>query len=256
MEGLEKLLHSRLEEKMSDGSFKKILDEYIDSSVRSTLEDLFKHDRWDKEKNGEGYKYIDKTISPLVMRALEESDLEKVAENTKVAMNELINQCSVAQTGKAIGRFLGLFDENEGRQIKIMSDYSLENIFEKYKDFVQSMIDREWLEENNVELDEDGRAWVGVTCKIEDLQTKTSWMSVDDLKLVKFMVNDTEENDFFEQMFLAKDYKGRWCISLTKNQFGLDDIKNLTKFNMLIYYLNSRCVYITDLSCIDEDIYV
>lgn len=257
MEELEKLLHCKLEEKMSDGSFEKILDEYIDKSIRYTLEDLFKHDRWDEEKNGEGYKYIDKTISPLVMKVLDESDLEKVAENTKVAINELVNQCSVAQTGEAIGRFLGLFDENEGRRIEIMSDYSLKDIFEKYKDFVQSIIDKEWLEENDIEFElDEGEACVGVSCSVEDVQTEGSWSTIKDLKLVKFMVNESEDNDFFEQMFLRKDYKGRWCISLTKNQFGLDDIKSLTKFNMFMYYLNSRYVYIADIHDIDEDIYV
>ena len=79
MKELNELIHKALETKLEDGSFDKILSDYIDKAIKGTLEAMFKKS-WhpNEEPHGEAYAFVDGIVRPLVMKSLEDCDLQRI----------------------------------------------------------------------------------------------------------------------------------------------------------------------------------
>ena len=249
MNDFERLMHDVLQKKMEDGSFDAIVDKYVSDAIEKSLSRLFSKPY--NGEPGEGYVYIEKAINPLVMHALEQSRFNETAEKTKLAINNLVEQCVIAQTGKALNASLGIFNKNE--KINFRQEYSLKKIFDKYKEYVKSNIDKDFCDDHDIYI-EEGTAYISVCCSVEDVETER--YSYDDRKSVTFYIENVEEDDLKVSFFLKKDYKGRWLVDEGHGPLGLDALCRLSDMQMFLYALANEWAAITDINEYDDEVCV
>lgn len=256
-EELEKLLHEALQRKMEDGSIETILGKYIDDAVKNALNDLFNHNNWRPEDNGEGYNYVKKTISPLIMKALETSNLDFVAKKTKLAIDQLIAQSSIAQTGKALNGALGLF--NDEIVITYGQKFDFKLIFDAYKRYLANDLDKNWCEDNNVDIDTDdgdATAYITACCEVEDIETnRYAYKS----KSVTLYVQEEEDEGHEEHkiaFIIEQDYANRWIVKTHSSMLGLSDLKYMNEVELLLYSLATHWADLENVKDIEENLQI
>lgn len=250
MKEINELLHKALETKLEDGSFDKIVSEYLERSIKSIMEKMFERS-WNPEKNphGEAYAYLETIIQPLVMKSLEDCNLNHIAKKTKLAMNAIIEQCSIAQYGNALAKATGLFGQPEDIEWKQL--YSMKKILQAYVETIQSEtyeFDREWFLDNDYEI-EEGKAYLECSMSIEDIETK-SWTTVSDKKLVTLYIEGLDEDENHAiQFIIYRDYSSGWRVDYMQfKAFGFDELKRMNSVELLLRKLASSYAILTDIS--------
>lgn len=251
MKELNELIHKALETKLEDGSFDKILSDYIDKAIKGTLEAMFKKS-WhpNEEPHGEAYAFIERTVSPLVMKSLEDCDLQRIAEKTKLAMNAIIEQCSIAQFGNTLTKATGLFGDSE--KIEWKQRYSMTKILSAYVKMIEQdyTFDKDWFLEHNFDLDE-GCAYLECSMAIEEIEAD-SWSRLRGKKRVTLRIESLDEDDRdqkFIEFIIYEDYEGEWRIDYMQfKAFGLDELEHMNSVEMLLRKLSSSAAIMTDIA--------
>ena len=250
MKEINELLHKALETKLEDGSFDKIVSEYLERSIKNIMEKMFERS-WNPKNNphGEAYAYLETIIQPLVMKSLENCDLNHIAEKTQAAINTIIEQCSIAQYGNALVKATGLFGQPE--DIKWKQPYSMKKILQAYVEMIQSEtceFDRHWFLDNDYEIDE-GTAYLECSMIIEDIETK-SWTKVSDKKLVTLCIEGLDEDkNHAIQFTIYKDYSDEWRVDYMQfKAFGFDELLRMNSVELLLRKLASVYAILTDIS--------
>lgn len=255
MKELNELIHKALETKLEDGSFDQILSDYIDGALRKLLDGMFERS-WNpsKEPHGEAYAYVEETVRPLVMQSLEECDLTAVAKKTKLAMNAIIEECSIAQIGKSISDVLGIFGKSE--ELKYEQRYSMKSILEAYVKMIERrsyVYDTGWFADHGFDLD-DGYACLECAMDVEDIES-SSGREINSKKLVTLHLETLDDDDMdnvFIQFTIFKDYMDHWKVDYKALEpIGFAEIEHMNSVELLLRQLSSNCCVLTD---VDDEI--
>ena len=256
MKELNELIHKALETKLEDGSFDKILSDYIDKALRNLLDKMFDRS-WNTANNphGEAYAYIEEIVQPLVMKSLEECDLRGVAEKTKLSINSIIEECSIAQIGKHINNALSIFGNRE--ELKYGQTYSMKNILEAYVkmiEFKEYIYDKDWFEDHDCDID-DGTACIECRMDVEDIES-SSGRVIDSKKLVTLHIetlDDEDSDNVFVQFTVFKDYTGQWKVDYKALEpLGFAEIEHMNSVELLLRQLSSNRCVLTDVDDASE----
>lgn len=254
MTEIEKIVHDALQKKMSDGSFEKILDEYVTKAINNLLMDMFDHSTWREDKDGEAYKFVKATLSPFTMQALADCNLTECAKKTKIALDEIIRTSVAATTTQALTTAVTMFDSQS--KIDYLSEYKLTDIFKAYCNMVKDVVDKDWLDEHNVDMS-DGCAELSASCCIDPIESKC-YDRMSKAILVTFRIGEEDDKDdnstFTTQFILRQDYKQRWVVDVGNARLGFDELANMDSLNLLLRTLDRQSAIITDMNECDQTI--
>lgn len=245
----EPIIREIIEKKFNDGSFEKMLNEYVDKAMNSLLQDLFKHSNWGSEKDGECYTIIKDAVSPILVTALGKSDLNELAQKTLLVLNQLILESSLHQFSKNAGAALELFKNNEFEYGKTIS---LRDMLKRYKQEVEGYygFDKEWFDEHDYDTCE-GSADLDISVDVIEDDDEYHYSRYDHKKLI-FKVSDLDEDEseYQDTLFIVpiyKSYNGKWQIDSASLQLKLADLKHSQEFIVYCSLIAMNGMEITDL---------
>ena len=244
-------VHEIVQKKLDDGSIEKIVSDQIEKAVKEATEQLFNHG-WSNREDGEGYKYVKAQIDKLLMDALRASSYENVTNTTRLAIDNLIAQSSIMQTGEALKNYVGLFDQ--GNDIKFKEEVSLKDIFKQYCEWLSNTLSKYDLENYDIEIvDEEGReeASFDVSCSVEYFETER-WTN-DKKQLVTLTATNIDDFKETRQFILSKSYDGKWQI-MHEPILGLDNLRRMSSFDLFLYRLSSQWASVTDIKAYDDEV--
>lgn len=250
MKEINELLHKALEKKLEDGSFDEIISKYLNQSIENILSVMFRKS-WNPktDPHGEAYAYLETIIQPLVMKSLESCNLEAIAEKTKVAINALIENCSIAQLGNTLTKATGLFNGNP--EIEWKKPYSMKKILAAYIEMIEKdtyHFDKDWFLDRDKDISE-GVGYVECSMVIEEIEVRYG-RTIDDKKIVTLSIdNEDEEEDKSIEFTIYKDYSGNWAVDYMQfKAFGFDELKKMNSVELLLRELSSKRAVLTDIS--------
>lgn len=150
------LINKVFEEKMQDGSIEKIVAQKIDKMIEDICD---KQLRWD----GAARKAMEEKLSPIILQAVERSDLSNMVTKITMVINTSLKGSEIEQYHDILQSVRTIFGVNDTvKALKEKGTVKLSEIFEKYKEYLQTVYDKDDFE--NYEMEDDGE---GVTAAIE-----------------------------------------------------------------------------------------
>lgn len=149
MENLEKRVSETIERKLTDGTIERLIEEQLEKSVKSALDDVF---GW----NGQARKMLKERFESVMCPAIEGHDFNKYITKLDSVLTEIINQTRFEENKLILSNFTTLLKDADIEQIK------LSEIFAEYCKYVSKNVDTSDLEVNT----DDRPSYQDVTANI------------------------------------------------------------------------------------------
>lgn len=133
MSTFEERVVKAVSEKMNDGTVEKLVADAAEKALKESINEQF---RW----KGEAKKIIDEKVKEVMVQAIEHVDLNDCVVKLDTVLTEIVNSTSLIDNKVILENFKELMTEPNRKEI------SVEEIFEKYKEFVSEEIDTSELE--------------------------------------------------------------------------------------------------------------
>ena len=132
---------------MNDGTIEKIVADKIDEMVKQICE---KQMKWD----GAARKAMEEKLAPLILQAVEHSDLSDMVTKITMLVNAGLRDSEVEQYKDALAGVRSLFGANDRiRALREKKTVKLSEIFEKYKEYLNYIYDRDDFDSDEIEDD-------------------------------------------------------------------------------------------------------
>ena len=133
MSTFEERIAKAVTEKLNDGTVEELVSDAVTKALKSSIEEQF---RW----SGEAKKIIDEKVKEVMTPAIERVNLDKYTVKLDAVLTEIINSTNLIDNKEILGNFKNLMTEPDKDVI------SLEDVFEKYKEYVSKNINTYGLE--------------------------------------------------------------------------------------------------------------
>lgn len=200
---MQDIINRVYENKLKDGTVERIVSEHFDKMIGDICNSQM---GW----NGEAKKALEERLKPLMLEAIEGSDLSALVEKITMAINAGIKGSPLEGFNDLISGTKRLFGANE-----IISKYkgrksvSVSDIFAEYQEFISKQYTESDFETSEILYDDGKGAYVDCSMSVED---------------------DTERYSF---------RKNGYIVELT-NEKSSDDKSTDIKFRLSWNYDNSR----------------
>lgn len=153
---MKNLINRVFDEKMQDGTIEKIVSEKIDDMIKKICDDQM---GW----NGAAKKAMEEKLSPIILQAVERSDLSDMVTKITMMINASLRGSEVDQYHDVLQAVRTTFGANDTiKALKEKGKVTLSEIFEKYKEYLQTVYDKDDFDEDDIH--DDGES---VTAAIE-----------------------------------------------------------------------------------------
>lgn len=247
LDGVSSVLLNVYQRMIEDGTVEKIARDQIAEMIKSTLHDAMS---W----NGPARMKFKERIEPLLVDAIERSDLMSMTEKLTGVINQALQASAVGsyhEIGNGIKALCGAPRFEHGQTLK------LSEIFTAYKESCQSAFADVYFDKDKLEADEHGDYSVIVYCKIEVEKEKRYFGDGD--YTITFSpecdeLGDSEKDEIIDNSFSVKVHEYRGYGDNGKKRlmwFGALDALTLRKLPKFAVYLQAA----KDAACnIDIDI--
>lgn len=165
LDGVSSILLNVYQKMIEDGTIEKIARDQIAKMIESTLHDAMS---W----NGPAKEQFKARIEPLLIQAIERSDLNSMTEKLTGVINQALN-ASTAGSYKEICN--GIKSICGAPRFKYNQVLKLSDIFKAYCKSCESAFSNIYFDKDNLEQDEDGKYTVLVSCSMNVEQEKRYW---------------------------------------------------------------------------------
>lgn len=163
------LINKVFEEKMHDGTIEKIIADKLDEMVKEICE---KQMRW----GGAAKKAMEEKLDPIILQAVENSDLSSMVTKITMLINAGLRDSEVESYHDAIASVKELFGANDAiRALREKKTVKLSEIFEKYKEYLDYIYDKDDFDSDEIE-DDGESATATIECSIR-VKTEDSYFS-------------------------------------------------------------------------------
>lgn len=246
---MEELIKKVFEEKMTNGTFERIVGEKFEGMITSICDDLTS---WSSPIK----KQMEEKIKPLMSEAIENSDFNKYTIKLVDIINQSLKQSSLNQyriVAENLKKLLGhkTIDYKFGETVKIST------LFEKYVDFIEETFEESDFDSDEINTDEGKKtAYVNCSYYIDDdnYDKKPSYFDNKRDNLHIIFTNDKAESDeniatkTKIEFDVYEDYKGLKRINFNSD-FNISDLTFMPGFILdLMNIKNSYCNI-----CIDSE---
>ena len=218
-------------EKMEDGTFEKIAGAQINKMMTDVCGELMGY-------RGAVKTEMEKRLEPIMLRAIEKSDIGDMAVKLTDVINQTIRQAGLGaydRMAKGIEALCGCPKVAFGESIK------LSDIFARYCEYVSDEYDESDFSPNDINMD-DSTKTASIDCQIEvlDDDAEKSYYTVRKTRTVK-LSNDfglkKEDKTCFS--FKLREICGKTRIQ-TEFDYSLFDIARLSKFAVYLMALEQH----------------
>lgn len=151
------LINRVFEEKLQDGTIEKIVSERIDAMINEICLDQM---RW----SGSAKKAMEEKLSPLILQAIENSDLSSMVTKITMMINASMRGSEVEQYHDVLQSVKNIFDANDFisdlRKKKVVR---LSEIFERYKEYLNVVYDKDDFDKEDI-CDDGDSVTASVMC--------------------------------------------------------------------------------------------
>lgn len=232
---MEELIKRVFEEKMKNGEIEKIISSRIDKLVLDVCDSLMSY-------GGEIKNYVKEKISPILIKAVDDSDFNYLSTKVVEIFNENIQSSGLAQL-ENIRKSVALLLNGDDIPKKSFEKISVKELFEHYKKYVKESIQEDDVESTLEEGEDYKYTEIEVTMEIKDCNS-----FFNDQKVIIFSneVADDEDNDASRyskfEIQLYKSYNGNYMLDFN-DRIPFSRLSTLPEFIIyLIKLKNYSCI--------------
>ena len=236
MSTFEERIAKAVTEKLNDGTVEELVSDAVTKALKSSIEEQF---RW----NGDARKVIDEKVKEVMTPAIERVSLDDYVVKLDAVLAEIINSTNLVEKKEILGNFKSLMKEPDKDVI------SLEDVFEKYKEYVSKNIDTSELEIYT----DDRPAYQNVTAEVTvDIRTSMFGGRFCDL-----VFKCEEDEKLTKVIHLYESKSNRFSIARFKSELDINSLSHVDEFDIFIMRLDRAFCDITDImDMYDDDVEV
>ena len=153
------LINGVFEKKMQDGTIEKIVSEKIDNMIKAICDDQMK---W----GGAAKKAMEEKLSPIILQAVERSDLSDMVTKITMMINASLRGSELEQYHDILQSARIIFGLNDTiKALKEKGKVTLSEIFEKYKEYLNYIYDKDDFEKDDI-VDDGETVTASIDCSL------------------------------------------------------------------------------------------
>lgn len=237
----EQKIANTVNDKLSDGTVEKLIEQHIEKAVSEALDNIFRY-------GGKGNKLIKNKLDEVIVPVIEKHDFNRYIVKLDAVLTEIINNTNLVDNKQILENFQGLLKEPEFKEIK------LSEIFKKYCKHVAVNVDTYNLEA----CCEDGEPYyqhVTAGMKVE-YADRGWWKPRFDDCYVRFTCEEDKELNCELKLYKNVEEEKWSILSGIHESIEINSLRNLSEFEVFLYTLKRGFVKIiidTEDEC-DDDI--
>lgn len=165
---MKELINKVFEEKMQDGTIEKIVAAKIDELITDICRSQMRYD-------GPARKAMEEKISPLILQAIERSDMSNMVTKITMLINAGMKGSDLEQYHDTLDAVRGLFGANDHvKALREKKVVKLSEIFEEYKKYLQYIYDRDDFDADYI-TDDGETVTAPIECAMEVAAEENRW---------------------------------------------------------------------------------
>lgn len=249
------LINKIFEEKMQDGTIEKIVSEKIYKMIGEICDSQM---RWD----GAAKKAMEAKISPLILQAVERSDLDDMVTKITMLINAAMKGSALEQYHDTLASVQGLFGINEHvKAIREKKVVRLSEIFKEYKEYLKDLYDRDDFDGDDITDDgEDVTASIECCMAVEPEENRYMWRKPG--YEVEFSTDKSDDQKYNKSGDIR--FKLNWNYNNTElhlyadlGSLSLSDLRNCPRFILYLAAIEREYVAVeVDIENDDDVVYI
>lgn len=232
MSTFEERIAKAVADKLNDGTVEELVSNAVTKALKSSIEEQF---GW----NGDARKIIDEKVKEVMTPAIERVNLDKYAVKLDAVLAEIINSTNLVDNKEILGNFRSLMTEPDKDAI------SLEDVFEKYKEYVSKNVDTSDLE---VYTDDELR-YQNVTAEV-DVNIRDNIFGG---RFCDLVFKCEEDEKLTKVIHLYESKSNRFCITRFKSELDINSLRYVDEFDIFMMRLDRAFCDITDIMEMHDD---
>lgn len=144
------LINRVFEEKMQDGTVEKIVSENIDNMIKEICKSQM---NW----NGAAKKAMEEKLSPIILQAVESSDLSNMVTKITMLINSSLQASELEDYHDVLESVRSIYGVNDHvKALRERKVVKLSEIFEEYKKYLNDIYDRDDFDSEDITDDGEG----------------------------------------------------------------------------------------------------
>lgn len=236
MSTFEERIVKAVTDKLNDGTVEELVSDAVTKALKSSIEEQFK---W----NGDAKKVIDEKVKEVMTPTIERVNLDEYTVKLDTVLTEIINSTNLIDNKEILGNFKSLMTEPDKDVI------SLEDVFEKYKEYVSKNLDTSDLE---VYIDDEPR-YQNVTAEV-DVHIRDNIFGG---RFCDLVFKCEEDEKLTKVIHLYESKSNRFCIMRFKSELDINSLRSIDEFDIFMMRLDRAFCDITDImEMYDDDVEV
>lgn len=236
MSTFEERIVKAVTDKLNDGTVEELVSDAVTKALKSSIEEQFK---W----NGDAKKVIDEKVKEVMTPTIERVNLDEYTVKLDTVLTEIINSTNLIDNKEILGNFKSLMTEPDKDVI------SLEDVFEKYKEYVSKNLDTSDLE---VYTDDEPR-YQNVTAEV-DVHIRDNIFGG---RFCDLVFKCEEDEKLTKVIHLYESKSNRFCIMRFKSELDINSLRSIDEFDIFMMRLDRAFCDITDImEMYDDDVEV
>ena len=232
MSTFEERIAKAVADKLNDGTVEELVSNAVTKALKSSIEEQF---GW----NGDARKIIDEKVKEVMTPAIERVNLDKYTVKLDAVLAEIINSTNLVDNKEILGNFKSLMTEPDKDAI------SLEDVFEKYKEYVSKNVDTSDLE---VYTDDELR-YQNVTAEV-DVNIRDNIFGG---RFCDLVFKCEEDEKLTKVIHLYESKSNRFCITRFKSELDINSLRYVDEFDIFMMRLDRAFCDITDIMEMHDD---
>ena len=232
MSTFEERIAKAVADKLNDGTVEELVSNAVTKALKSSIEEQF---GW----NGDARKIIDEKVKEVMTPAIERVNLDKYTVKLDAVLAEIINSTNLVDNKEILGNFKSLMTEPDKDAI------SLEDVFEKYKEYVSKNVDTSDLE---VYTDDELR-YQNVTAEV-DVNIRDNIFGG---RFCDLVFKCEEDEKLTKVIHLYESKSNRFCITRFESELDINSLRYVDEFDIFMMRLDRAFCDITDIMEMHDD---
>ena len=241
----EDIFNEVLTNKLNDGSVEKIIGEKLEESFTKVIDSCFGY-------SSDAYSLLKKKIETLVVNAINTSDFDTYMVKITDVLNMALKDCKLYDHKTMVNNLNTLLTDED--KVEFGSLVPLQDIINKYKDFLQEWYsgEKDNFNDEDIQEDEGCYAYVRVDVDIKDISSDYSSTK----RLLVTLTNNGPDKEGSSVTFDLIKYTTEDKFTLYNDyNYQLRDLRHLPSINIYLSKLRQKYCKI-DLSSIYDSDYV
>ena len=220
-------------DKLNDETVEKMVADAVEKSLKEVLEDQF---RW----NGAAKKIIEEKVKEAIVPAIELVNLKDCVSKLDVVLTEIVKNTTLNDNKILLENFKELMTEPPAEEIP------LEDVFDKYVEYVRKNIDTSELEINY----DDSPSYQNVTANVHPVY-QNGWDKTE--KYCTLVFECVEDDDLTKTIELYKRYDDKYYISDADESIDINSLRWIDDFDIFVATLKRAGCSIIEIEEIEDD---